>query len=174
MINLSDCIWIGTITKLHGFRGQVILRLNNLNSGKIQEMGWVFIEIDGLPVPFFVSAFSHKDTGSMIINFDDVENEHQAEQLIDARLFVNSLPEIAIGEENSDIIEWMGYEVIDKNLGRLGIIKDVLDIQQNPLFCIIDNKKEILLPASPEFILNVDPSNKTIWVEAPEGLTDLP
>lgn len=173
MINLSDCILLGTITKLHGFRGQLIVRLNNISSDKIREMELVFIEIDGLPVPFFVTEFSEKDTGSLLIKLEDIDEKYTANALIDAKVYIKSLPENNISEQFPVASQLLGYEVIDKNIGLLGTLKKIIDIQQNPLFCIIKNNKEILLPASKEFILEINDSKKTIIVEAPAGIADL-
>ena len=173
MINLSDCILLGTITKLHGFRGQLIIRLNNITSDKIQEMELVFIEIDGLPVPFFVTDFSERDVSSLLIKLEDIDDKIKASTLIDARVFVTSLPDNTISDQFSDFNQLVGYEVIDKNIGSLGILKEIIEIQQNPLFRIMNNNKEILLPAYKEFILEINASKGTIIVETPEGLTEL-
>ncbi len=174
MINLSDCILLGTITKLHGFRGQLIIRLNNISSDKIQEMELVFIEIDGLPVPFFVTECSERDANSLLIKLEDIDDKNKANTLIDAKVFVKSLTENTVPDQFSDASQLAGYEVIDKNIGSLGTLKEIIEIQQNSLFCIVNNNKEILLPACQEFILEIDASKRTILVEAPEGLTELP
>jgi len=173
MINLSDCILLGTITKRHGFRGQLIIRLSNITSDKIQEMELVFIEIDGLPVPFFVTDFSEKDAGSLLIKLEGIDDKIKASTLIDTRVFVKSLPHDTVSYEFSDFNQFVGYEVIDKNIGNLGILKEIIEIQQNPLFRIMNNNKEILLPAYKEFILEINASKGTILVETPEGLTEL-
>jgi len=52
-------------------------------------------------------------------------------------------------------------------------LKDIVDIHQNPLFCISCAEKELFIPANQEFILEIDTTKKNMWVELPEGLTDL-
>lgn len=173
MINLSDCILLGTIIKLHGVRGQVILRLNNFSSDKIHKMEWVFIEIDGLPVPFFILEYSEKAGDSFLLEFEDIDNKDKAKELLDAKVFISADNIDVIQNQLSDTENLIGYEVIDKNTGSMGILKEIIDIHQNPLFLILNNKKEILLPAYKDFILNIDSSNKIILVQSPKGLTDL-
>ncbi len=173
MLDLSDCILLGTITKLHGIHGQVILKLNDIDFDNILIMESVFLEIDGLPVPFFVLEYSEKTINHLIIEFEDIHNESKAKELIDAKVFIQSSHVNKIHEQFTDLTHIIGYTVIDKNTGRLGILKDIIDIHQNPLLCISCAEKEILIPASKEFILEIDTTKKTMWVESPEGLTDL-
>ncbi|MGD2034632.1 MAG: ribosome maturation factor RimM [Bacteroidales bacterium] len=173
MIDLSDCILLGTITKLHGVHGRVIIRLNNIGFDNIREMESVFIEIDGLPVPFFISEYSEKAPGYLIVDFEDIDNVNKARELTDAKVFIpvknmNSLP-----RQSSDLNQLIGYQVIDKKLGTLGMLDEIIDIQQNPLFSVLHDKKEILVPTGDEFILNIDHENRTILVETPKGLIEL-
>jgi len=43
---------IGRIVKIHGIRGQVFLVSENKLTKILFKTGWVFLMIDGLPVPF--------------------------------------------------------------------------------------------------------------------------
>jgi len=45
---------IGVFTRTHGAQGDLVLRLLAFDAEDLPEMEWVFVEIDGLPVPFFV------------------------------------------------------------------------------------------------------------------------
>jgi len=173
MIDLADCLVLGTLTKTHGIRGQVILRLNNLNFEDIIKMESVFIEIDGLPVPFFIDEFSEKNNESLILNLDDIHSEKQAKELIDNRVFVksNTIKKSKILLKQPD--SYLGYKVVDKIYGELGIIDEVIEIRQNPLYKILKGKREILLPVQPEFIIKIDTKLKTILITTPPGLTEL-
>jgi len=173
MIDLSDCIVLGTIVKLHGVHGKVILLLNFISFDNIQELESVFIEIDGLPVPFFISEYTEKTQSSLILDFEDIDTENKAKELINTKVFVPSRSVNAIPDQLVNAKEYIGYKVMDKNVGFLGILKDIIDIRQNPVLCVLHDKKEILLPAHHEFIVNIDESNKTIHVKTPDGLTKI-
>jgi 16S rRNA processing protein RimM len=173
MIDLSDCLVLGTLTKTHGIRGQVILRYNNLDFDDIIKMESVFIEIDGLPVPFFIDEYTERNKESLILTLEDIDSENKAKILIDNRVFVRSSSikktRVLLNQPKS----YLGYKVVDNQFGELGILKEVLEIYQNPLYKIMDGKKEILLPIQPEFILKIDIKSKTILVNTPPGLTNL-
>jgi 16S rRNA processing protein RimM len=174
MINLSDCSVLGTIAKVHGIRGQVVLRLNNLSFDDIIKMETVFVEIDGLPVPFFISEYSEKNIDSIILTFEDLIPEKKTLELVGCRVFISTINLTASVLEPVNQIEVvLGYEVFDLNLVRLGTIEEIINVQQNPLFRIKNGKKEYLVPIQPQFIIKIEKSKKRIVLDPPSGLIDL-
>ena len=173
MIDLSDCVELGTITKCHGIHGQVVLRLSNLSFNAIKEMEPLFIEIDGLPVPFFVTEFAERSKDTLLLTIDDIDEEQAAKDLIDSRVFITSsqvaIPEIQLPKFHP--VD--GYSVIDKQLGKLGIAGEILDLDNNPLLRILNNKKEILLPFHDDFIHSINTRDKILYVSIPKGLLDV-
>ena len=175
MIDLTDSVCLGTITKTHGIKGQVVIKLDRLSSDDIQKMEWVFIEIDGLPVPFFIEEHEEKTTDTFILSLENVVTEEDAVELIDNKVYIykKDIRSGTISETINHLSQIIGYTVIDTVKGEIGVLQDVLDIEMNPLLKIAHNKKEILLPVQNEFITAIDPKNKVISVTTPEGLIDL-
>ncbi len=173
MIDLSDCIELGTITKCHGVRGQVILWLSNLSFDDIKEMEPVFIEIDGLPVPFFISGYEERSKDTLVLTIDDVTKEEDTKELINCRVFIKP-SQVGYAETllpQTDLL--VGFTVIDVSLGKLGLIDKILDFNSNTLLRILNKKKEILLPLHEDFVQEVDAENKILRVKAPEGIMDI-
>lgn len=173
MIDLSDCIELGIITKCHGIRGQVVLRLNDLGFDDIKEMESVFVIIDGLPVPFFISEYEERSKDTLLLTIDEINGEKEAKELIESRVFIRSshLKQSPHKIIQSNIL--VGYHVIDSQLGEIGVINEILQFEQNPLLRILNKKKEILLPLNDNFILDIDSENRILHVKAPEGITDI-
>ena len=151
----------------------MVLNLNNLQFEEISKMESVFIEFDGILVPFFISGISPRGITAAIIKFDDINSEDQASEFLNCKVYS---VDIASGEK--DNIKYTGssltgYQVIDIKLGTLGIISEFIDFTNNPIFKIKKSRKEILLPVNEEFILDIDEKNKTITVQTPEGLIDI-
>ena len=69
--------------------------------------------------------------------------------------------------------EVIGFKVVDDKLGELGTCKDFMDLSNNPLMQVDHDGKEILIPASQQFVTNVDRENKILHVTTPEGLVEL-
>ena len=173
MIDLSDCIELGTITKCHGIHGQVVLRLCNLSFDAIKEMEAVFIQIDGLPVPFFITEYAERSNDTLILTIDDIKEEQAAKDLMNSRVFIKS-SQVEIPESYLPKFHPLnGYTVIDVKSGKLGIADEILDLDNNPLLRILTKKKEILLPFHDDFIHSINTKDKILYVSVPKGLLDV-
>ena len=173
MLDKEDYYLIGILTKAHGISGELVLRLNNLQYEEISEMESVFIEFDGILVPFFISSILPRGDLSAVIKFNDINSEDQASEFLNCKVY-----NVDIATSEKDNIKYtgssfIGFQVTDIKLGTLGIISEFIDFKNNPIFKIKKSKKEILLPANEEFILNIDEKTKTITVQTPEGLIDI-
>jgi len=173
MLDLSDCVLLGTVTKIHGIRGNIVLTLDNLNFDDIIEMETVFLEIEGLPVPFFVLEYSERSSKGLLLKFEDIESENQAREFISCKVYI---PANCIEKTSSPLREinnTLGFEVIDSKHGSLGKLEEILEISSNSLMKIVSGKKEILLPLNEQFILQINHDQKLISVEIPEGLLEI-
>jgi 16S rRNA processing protein RimM len=173
MIDLSDYRIAGTITKTHGVHGQIILQLNNFSFEDILIKEAVFIEMDGLPVPFFIEEITQRNNNSVILKIDDISTEEKAREFIEKQVFVKPVRVQKKIKSLDKSIELIGFEVIDKIFGKIGILDEILDSQFNPLLRVLNGKKELLIPYHAEFIIKINSKLKTIIVKTPPGLIDL-
>lgn len=164
---------IGTITKPHGIRGNLVLKLNNLYFDDIKEMETVFLEIEGLPVPFFILEYSERGPDALLISLEDIKSEESARELSNCKVYLHSNCIEAAESSLHNMNTMIGFEVIDENHGKLGVLVEILEISSNSLLKIGAGKKEILVPLNNQFILNIDSIKKTISVHTPEGLLDI-
>lgn len=168
----EDCYYLGKITKKHGFKGNLILHLETDEPGMYQNMESVFIETNGVLIPYFFESSTPHTKGKLLVKFEDITPE-EAEKLINKSLYLplEELPEM----EGTAFYyhEIIGYTVIDSEKGEVGIIKNVNDSGVQALFEIEFQGKEILIPIVDEWILEIDREKKTILMETPEGLIDL-
>jgi len=170
---------IGTLIKVHGIRGEIILNLNEgytfeLIDKVITEGNAVFVDINGIPVPFFVSENGLKELNqnSVLLKFDDIDDK-KAVQMLASKVFLESKLTADIKMENSfhpeDLI---GYKIHDRNESFSGEISEYINLKGNPMFNIRIGKKSMLIPVISDFIVDVDNKKKTILLELPEGYLD--
>jgi len=170
----NKCTIIGTLSKVHGYKGDLILTLEPDFSIDITGTEMVFLEIKGLLVPFFISSgnIQSRDTKSVFIKFDDVDDEDNARNLIGSKVYSEGT---SSGNPNPvpNFNDYLSYIVTDLNAGKLGIIEKVISISSNPIIQIRNDKTEILIPAHKSFFISVDHMRKTIVIQAPDGLLDI-
>lgn len=173
MINLSDCIELGKITKCHGINGQVILKLSNPDIEEINEMELVFIKVDGLPVPFFISEHTERSGNSLVLTIDDIRNETDAREIIDCAVYIQNsqveLSDVPLLQSN----DLVGFIVVDEKLGEIGKIERILDYDNNPLLQIIHKNRELLIPLHEDLIIELDSNKSILYIRAPEGILDI-
>ena len=165
-------ILLGRITKVSGFEGAVTVKLERLFSGKLPNMESVFLEIEGRPVPFFISDSDYSGADILRLKFDGYNSSGKVAEFVGCRVFLTApgTSDNKIEEINSLI----GYNVVTSDNITLGTIKEVI---QNPgqwlLSVISDSNKTILIPLHEHFIVKIDNEKKLLIMEIPEGLTEI-
>jgi 16S rRNA processing protein RimM len=172
IIKKSESQLIGILAKLHGYKGEFLLISDFYLSEEISNWESVFIEIDGLLVPFFINTLSLINDDSAIIGFEGITSSEQAKEFLSCNVFqlkalVNTM------ENKFDPNQLAGYKIIDEQAGLIGAITQILDYNNNLLFSVLRNGDEILIPANEEIIIKVNHKKKEIIIAAPQGLLDL-
>lgn len=167
----KDCYYLGTIIKAHGYKGELNIHLDTDEPQTYQNLESIFIERNGLLVPFFLQkAQLHKGNHLRIM----IEDFDEPESLIgrDIYLPLSTLPKL---EGNAFYYhEVVGFQVLHDRSEVIGEIKSVRDTSAQDLFEITSPvQKEILIPVIDEWIVEVNRSEKTIILDLPEGLLEV-
>ncbi len=169
----EDCFYLGKIVKKHSFKGEVIIKLDTDEPELYHNLESVFVELGGNLIPFFIEKSSLSKSTMLRVKFEDISTEADADAIVRSGIY---LPLSMLPKLDGDKFyyhEIIGFEVIDKNFGKVGKIMSVNDTSAQPLFEIDKNGTEIFIPMIDDFIKKVDKTNKIIEVETPDGLIDL-
>ena len=174
MIKREDCIKIGEIGKTHNLQGALVVYTDNdLLEQYMDEP--VFILLEGAPVPFYIAedGLTERNRSSYIIKFDFVDSKEQADRLVGCDLLMDkSLLEDGeeLPFEFSDLI---GYSVLDMPTGEMGTVEQVDNYSGNVVLTIKIFSKEILLPVSDEYVVDIAHDEKKIHVNISEEIKEL-
>lgn len=169
----SDCRLLGTLSKPHGYKGHMVLIAESSLPEDFEDWESVFVEIDGLLVPFIFDDINHTYTDSAIIRFEDYQNIDLIGELIHCKVYAPVKKSGKKKDRSINISTIEGYRVIDLNFGEIGILEEILDYNQNVLLRILKDGKEILIPAQEPIIEKIDNRKKIIFIHAPEGLIEM-
>jgi 16S rRNA processing protein RimM len=169
----ENCSLIGQITKSHGISGQLMLRLNGDFADDIEPGEPLFVEVDEVLVPFFieeVEAFPDR----AIVKLEFISNPLEVKKYTGRNVYLKK----TVGQIKKNLSEdngsfYVGYSIHDNTSGIEGIIKEFIDNPLNPLFLIVNETSEFLLPVHEDFILEIDHNQKRMVLELPEGLADI-
>ena len=165
-------ILLGQIIKVKGSDGIVTVKLDKYFTGNIKDMEPVFLELEGKPVPFFISFSEFCGTNILKIRFEGYDSMEKVRDLAGCNIFLTT----PAGKEemNADIRDLINYKIYtegDKFLGTVSGI--ILNPGQWLLNVISAGNKEVLIPFHEDFILNIDRKKRILCLELPEGLVEL-
>ncbi len=168
----NDCFFFGKITKTHGLKGEITVKLDVANPGDFKDLRYVLIEDRGNLIPYFIE--NQKINGDkMIVQLQDVKKVEQAVAFMGKAVFLPNelMPEL--DEDDFYFKEIVGFKMIDALKGEIGEISDILEYPTQAVIQVMKDGKEILIPIHDDIIQKVDKKAKTLTVKTPEGLIDM-
>ena len=164
-------ILLGKILKIQGYDGTMTINLEKDFIENIPEMESVFLEIEGKPVPFFISSSQYSGGDILKMRFDGYGTYEKVSDLAGCKVFLTTGKGKSTHSDNESIT---GFKVILSDKSTIGIIDEIINNPGQDLLKIISpEKKEILIPFHEDFIVRIDKKKRTITVQLPEGLTEI-
>lgn len=167
----EECYLLGKITKPFGIKGQVVMFLDVDCPDDYAELDSAFVEVKGNLVPYFFHV-DNINGNKAVVTFEEITSD-EALALVghDLYLPLDLLPKLTGNQFYFH--EVVGFSIIDEEKGDIGILQTVIDYPAQPLFQIMKEGVEILIPVIDPVIQKVDRESKTIFIKAPNGLIDL-
>jgi 16S rRNA processing protein RimM len=168
MANRLSLVPIGTVSKTLGYDGTIVLHLNE-DYIFSKDLRFVFLHIDGLPVPFSLRSYSVLERSLQVLLTGIYSKEEAAK-------FKGSLVSIEEGvvDKQEDETEWLVGYTVESNGIAVGIISKCIN---HGLSSLIDvdryDGSNILLPIHNDLILSIDSDRMIVNLEIVEGLLDL-
>lgn len=168
----EETFYLGKITRLHGYKGAMILHLDVDDPTAYYAIDGVFIEVNGMLVPHFFTRADARGN-QLIIELEGVAGEEAAMAYVNRQVHLplSLLPKLS--GKQFYFHEVTGFTIVDVSFGVLGPLLTVTDHPTNPLFVVDHGGKEVLIPMNDECLVEVDRINRRIVVNTPEGLIDL-
>jgi 16S rRNA processing protein RimM len=165
-------ILLGRITKVSGYEGAVTVKLERLFSGELPHMESVFLEIEGRPVPFFISDYEYSGADILKLKFDGYNSSDRVIEFVGCKVYLTTPP--AIGENNEEMRTLTGYAVLNSSKVSLGTVDEVIENPGQWLLSVVStSNKTILIPLHEDLILKIDNRKKFLIMEIPDGLTEI-
>ncbi|WP_022667990.1 ribosome maturation factor RimM [Desulfospira joergensenii] len=173
----NGLLTIGKVTGVHGLGGNLKVRSFAESLDTFKKGGQVRVRPDDLSSKisgecrsFTIEKVSPRKKG-LLLAFKGVDTREDAEELIGWEILIprDELPEL---EEDTWYWEDLyNLEVIDENLGSLGIIERIFPTGANDILVVKDKKtgREALIPMHRHFVKSVDMENKIMGTRLPPG-----
>ena len=175
---------VAKVGKSFGTHGELTINLYDTFPADFTIEEPLFVYIDKLAVPLFFDHFERRGKSGGVVAFADFDTTLRAAELIGKELYMG-LEEELLGisynddeEQLSDddelyLEDMVGFMATFTNHQSEGRIVDFEDSDWNPLFIIELDGREVMVPATDDFIVEYSPSRKSVLFDLPEGLIEL-
>lgn len=171
-MSYASFVEVGYIQRTHGIKGELQVSWNDTLNLTQENIESVFVEIDGIPIPFFINSLRQKTEESSIVKFDDVDNLQSADELVGYKLMLPSdlIPE----DDDIELKDLVGYTITSTSGQVVGLIENYEEFNLNSIYYIkTPEGKKVIIPATDDLIVEFDVDTMTVLMEIPEGLLDL-
>src|SRR5436190_1219651 len=109
---------IGYISKTHGLKGHVAMRLKEDIFIDAEKITSIFLDINGSQVPYFVEEIKLANQG-YLVKFEGIDAVELSKKLIGKTAYCL---EDFITEDEESLKYFIGYSVIDSKHGNIGTV----------------------------------------------------
>ena len=168
----QDCFLLGTIFKLHGYKGDINIYNDNDIPLVYTDIDFFYIEENNELIPYFTESVRPKKKQVLLVKLEDIDSEEQALKILKRKVYLPNkfLPELENINPDKLIV---GFDVIDNTLGKIGKVDFVNNKTAQKLIIVKDGSKELFIPFHEQFIKEIDTENQKIIVEIPEELMNI-
>lgn len=154
----------GKVTSTHGVRGEV--RIQPWTNSPEFLSGFKVLYIDNSPMNV-LSSRVHKS--AVITLFEGIDTIDNAVRLKNKTVYINR-NDVNLDKGEHFITDLIGFEAIDEANGCvLGRITDIIPLNPHNVY-VISGTREILVPAVPDFVKNIDTAAGRITFRLIEGM----
>ena len=170
---MTDTFPIGRLGKPHGVKGEITFHFTDDIFDRV-EADYVFLEIDGLQVPFFFEEYRFRSETTALVKFDGIDDATRAADLVGCTVF---FPRELSDEEDGGLSwsELVGFTITNSPDGTPVGEVTAIDLSTiNTLFEVrTAGGQQILIPANDNLVDDIDRENRNIAMRIPEGLLEI-
>ncbi len=182
----EELICLGTVVKPHGIRGEVVAELLLEDPGFLVDVHTLFLlspsqgrqkQHDMLArTPEVIQVRSLREhKGRLLLHLQGIDTRDAAETLRGYSIWA---PEQALPELDADAVychQLVGCRVFLENGDFLGVVREVLTPSEEQEIWSIETPQgaEVLFPAHPETVIDIDIDAQQVRIAPPEGLLEI-
>lgn len=172
-----DLVPIGRTNKTHGVDGTLRITVEDTFWDDFVAAEVIFLETGGQPAPFFVEDRWGGDP--LYLKLEEIDSREAARPLTNQVIFLRREDlQIPVTEDTkvaqtTFFQRWVGYTIVDDEIGEVGKIEAILELPQQFLAVLQYGGQEVMVPLHEDLITSVDDQVRRVVMDLPEGLLSL-
>lgn len=169
---MEDILRVGVITKTHGIRGEVKVFPTTDDPKRFKKLKEVLVDTGKERHKLEVQSCRFQKN-LVILKFKGIDSINDVEKYRQCDLYVSRKNAVKLGPNENFIVDLIGLNVVLDDGTEFGTLTDVMQTGANDVYVVktVDGK-EVLLPAIPQCILDVDLDAAQMTIHLMEGLVD--
>lgn len=170
MVERNNFLLIGKIVSVHGLKGTVKVYSYAESLSVFKPGGLILVRDSESRDKTYVIQWVKPHTKTILLSLKGVDDQDMAKMLVGSGLFIEKakLPEPENGSYYwSDIIGLSVYSMDGKYMGR---VESIIRTGSNDVYVVKNGDKETLVPGIKSVVLEINPKQKMMRVDLPEGL----
>jgi 16S rRNA processing protein RimM len=169
---MSQYFKIGKFVASHGLKGDLVLVHSLGKKTALDGLEVLFVEDKKESfIPYFLEQTSIKNHEEIYVKLEGIDNKEIARKLTPKEVWL-SAADFETFAASSSPISMLGYDLVDVDQ-NLGEIIEVIEQPHQILCAILYKGKEALIPVHEHNLIRMDPDEKKVYVEVPEGLLEI-
>lgn len=169
----ADLVLLGKIGATHGVKGQLRVVTYSGETETIMGLRSVLLKRPDGGVDTFDVAASAVHGKKVIIALEGYDSINNVLHLVGRELYTTreQMPDLPEGE-----FYWcdlLGLKVVTEQGEPLGVLTDIIATGSNDVYVVKDGKRECLIPALEDVVLEISLDEGIMTVSPPDGLLDL-
>jgi 16S rRNA processing protein RimM len=159
---------VGFLRRAHGVQGEIIMDLHTDFPERFRSGRKLFVGEEH-KVMTVEGVRSHAK--GLLIKFKGIETPEETARLRNQWVYIKATDAPPLPEGQIYQHQLFGFQVVDENENLLGELVEIIETGANDVYVVKNESgKEILLPAIPSVILDLDPAHRLMRVHLLEGL----
>ena len=169
---MEDLLQVGIITGTHGLKGEVKVFPTTDDKQRFLDLKDVILETGKEQIPLKVE-YCKFFKQFVFVKFEGLDDINDVEQYKKCDLYVSRKNAVKLAPNENFIVDLIGLQVVLEDGTPFGTLTDVMQTGANDVYVVTTEEgKEVLLPAIPQCILDVNLDTEMVTVHLMKGLVD--
>lgn len=157
---------VGVIVGTHGTNGELKLKLSTDDPEHLRSIKQLFLGDERRPARLMAIRFH---AGMALIHLAGVTGRRQGDELRGTIVRIAGRDARPLEPGEFYLYQVIGLQAVDERGADVGVVTDIMETGANDVLVLkpAGEGKEILLPNHPEFVLDLDPTQRRLVVRLP-------
>ncbi len=163
---MPKTLYVLKVTKSYGERGEVLTKIFIDNPLLLKKYPFIYFSYKGEERRLKIKNIRRRGGKSYIVKFEEINSKEKAESLKGIKFYLK-IDEFENKEKENFIDKLIiDFEVIDRNLGKLGVIENVeKGVFYDNLHVKNEKGETFIIPFVSEFVKKIDKKNEKIYTD---------